>query len=247
VALLTLSACTLQKRVYNRGVNIEWFESKGSDKVAIISPKKSDEKRSKYKNKIVEESKTNVNSFENYRAIPSQSMFSYSDSVSTPYTKNILNNINGKKLIVKTELDNKKTPLIKEIKSNIKNRYSTKASSSDNKDGNATLSFLGWLIWAIGLFNFFFVSMVLGVLGMILGLIFIILGKKKKNPSTQSDNNNNNKPEYLDVVYLKNGGIIKGMIIEQTPNVQIKIQTKDGSVFVYKFEEIEKIAKEQTK
>lgn len=49
----------------------------------------------------------------------------------------------------------------------------------------------------------------------------------------------------VDVVYLKNGGMIKGIIIEQIPNESIKIQTKDGNIFVYKNDEIEKIAKEQ--
>ncbi len=47
-----------------------------------------------------------------------------------------------------------------------------------------------------------------------------------------------------DVVYLKNGSIIKGIIIEQVPNKSIKVQTADGSVFVYTFEEIEKMTKE---
>ena len=47
-----------------------------------------------------------------------------------------------------------------------------------------------------------------------------------------------------DVVYLKNGGITKGIIIEQVPNQSLKIQTADGSVFVYKFSEIERISKE---
>ena len=49
-----------------------------------------------------------------------------------------------------------------------------------------------------------------------------------------------------DVVYLKNGGITKGIIIEQVPNESLKIQTADGSVFVYKFSEISKITKEST-
>lgn len=47
-----------------------------------------------------------------------------------------------------------------------------------------------------------------------------------------------------DVVYLKNGSVIRGIIIEQVPNVSIKIQTSDGSVFAYKMDEIEKLAKE---
>jgi hypothetical protein len=53
------------------------------------------------------------------------------------------------------------------------------------------------------------------------------------------------KRVLLDIVYLKNGSIIKGVIIEQVPNVSLKIETRDGSIFVYKFEEIEKIAREQ--
>jgi hypothetical protein len=49
---------------------------------------------------------------------------------------------------------------------------------------------------------------------------------------------------YEDVVYLKNGGIMHGLIIEQVPNVSLKIQTADRNVFAYKIEEIEKITKE---
>ncbi len=49
---------------------------------------------------------------------------------------------------------------------------------------------------------------------------------------------------YQDVVYLKNGGIIRGLIIEQVPNVSLKIQTNGNNVFVYRMEEIEKMTKE---
>jgi len=48
-----------------------------------------------------------------------------------------------------------------------------------------------------------------------------------------------------DVVYLKNGSVIRGEIIEQVPNVSIKIKTRDGSIFVYTMEEISKITKEK--
>ena len=47
-----------------------------------------------------------------------------------------------------------------------------------------------------------------------------------------------------DVVYLKNGSILKGIIIEQVPNELIKLQTTDGNIFVYQTSEIEKITKE---
>jgi len=47
-----------------------------------------------------------------------------------------------------------------------------------------------------------------------------------------------------DVVYLKNGSIIHGVIIEQVPNVSLKIQTADRNVFVFRIEEVEKMTKE---
>jgi hypothetical protein len=49
---------------------------------------------------------------------------------------------------------------------------------------------------------------------------------------------------FEDVVYLKNGSIIRGTIIEQILNTSIKIQTKDRNVFVFKYDEIEKLTKE---
>lgn len=51
---------------------------------------------------------------------------------------------------------------------------------------------------------------------------------------------------YTEVVYLKNGSIIRGIIIEQVPNSSLKIQTSDGSIFAYAMEEVEKITKEVT-
>ncbi len=47
-----------------------------------------------------------------------------------------------------------------------------------------------------------------------------------------------------DVVYLKNGSVIKGEIIEQIPNESIKIQTSDGNIFIYNFLDIEKMTKD---
>lgn len=50
--------------------------------------------------------------------------------------------------------------------------------------------------------------------------------------------------ELQDVVYLKNGSIIRGTIVEQIPNKTIKILTADNSQFVVQMDEIEKITKE---
>lgn len=44
-----------------------------------------------------------------------------------------------------------------------------------------------------------------------------------------------------DVVYLKNGSVVRGVIVEETPMVSLKIQTADRSIFVFRLDEIEKI------
>jgi|GEM_PF-1573321 len=47
----------------------------------------------------------------------------------------------------------------------------------------------------------------------------------------------------VDVVHLKNGNVIRGAITEQTPPT-LKIETPDGNIFVYRYDEIEKIMRE---
>jgi hypothetical protein len=47
-----------------------------------------------------------------------------------------------------------------------------------------------------------------------------------------------------DIVYLKNGSVIKGTILEMIPDKTLKIQTVDGNIFVYNMSEVEKISKE---
>jgi hypothetical protein len=48
---------------------------------------------------------------------------------------------------------------------------------------------------------------------------------------------------FEDVVYLKNGGVTRGRILEIIPDSSLKIETKDRNIFVYRFNEIEKILK----
>ena len=44
-----------------------------------------------------------------------------------------------------------------------------------------------------------------------------------------------------EIVYLKNGDKVKGIIIEEIPNTSIKVKTSNGSILVYSIHEIEKI------
>ena len=47
-----------------------------------------------------------------------------------------------------------------------------------------------------------------------------------------------------DVVYLKNGSVIRGVITEQVPNTSVKIRTTDGNQFVYAIADVSKMTKE---
>ncbi len=53
--------------------------------------------------------------------------------------------------------------------------------------------------------------------------------------------------EYLDVVETTDGSIWKGVLVEQTPNVQYKIATADGSLHVIKAADIAKMSKQKNK
>jgi len=58
-------------------------------------------------------------------------------------------------------------------------------------------------------------------------------------------NNTKAQKNTEDVVYLKNGGIIRGIIKDSLTNRSIKIETIGKNIFVFKADEIEKISKEE--
>lgn len=48
----------------------------------------------------------------------------------------------------------------------------------------------------------------------------------------------------IDVLYLKNGSIIKGTVVEQVMGQSIKIETRDGNLFVFRPDEVERMTRE---
>lgn len=51
-------------------------------------------------------------------------------------------------------------------------------------------------------------------------------------------------PNLEDVLYMKNGNIFHGIIIEQVPNDYVKIQTRDGNLLRFKTSEIDRMTRE---
>lgn len=50
-----------------------------------------------------------------------------------------------------------------------------------------------------------------------------------------------------EIVYLKNGDKVKGIIIEEIPNTSIKVKTSNGSILVYSIHEIKKLYRPKMK
>lgn len=50
--------------------------------------------------------------------------------------------------------------------------------------------------------------------------------------------------DHVDVLYLKNGSILQGVILEHIPQVSVKLQTADQNIWVFSYEEIERMALE---
>lgn len=74
------------------------------------------------------------------------------------------------------------------------------------------------------------------IIGVCIIALFVSLG-----PLNQAQAQN---PHLEEVVYLKDGSIYRGVIIEQVPNKSLKIQTVGGNVFAVKMEDVEKMTKE---
>lgn len=49
------------------------------------------------------------------------------------------------------------------------------------------------------------------------------------------------------IIYLKNGSVIKGNVVESVPNQHIKIRTSDGSIFVYQMSDVDRIVMNEEK
>jgi hypothetical protein len=109
-----------------------------------------------------------------------------------------------------------------------------------SEDEGSGTGVLGGILIVIGVLMLLFVSLLIGLIVVLIGVVVLAAGGGRSSEAEKKEET----PQYVDVVYLKNGSIIRGMLIEQIPDVSVKIQTKDGSIFVYKMEEVEKITKE---
>lgn len=67
----------------------------------------------------------------------------------------------------------------------------------------------------------------------------------KQAADDQADTTTTTTTTVQDTVYLNDGSVIHGKIIEETPGSSIKIQTSSGNVFTYRMDAVTKITHAQ--
>ena len=50
--------------------------------------------------------------------------------------------------------------------------------------------------------------------------------------------------QFEDIVTLRNGSVIRGIIIDRVPNESIRLQTSDGNIFAFSYDEIQTLGRE---
>lgn len=246
--IVALTSCSIEKRVFMSGYHIEWNKkSHNFDNQEILISDNAKQKAHNQIELIEQAERENVSVLnsvierkKDYSISPTAEKEAVSIFVHSAFPLETKTNKMSEALnfisFSKNKISNEKV-----VENKLK-EFKAKNSSSD-EEGSGALRAIGWIVVILGFLILLLASIFLGALLMLLGLIFVIGGRKKDGASSQSNTKNENT-EYVDVVYLKNGSVIRGMVIEQTPNLSLKIQTKDGSIFVYKMEEVEKITKE---
>ena len=245
ITTILFSSCTMEKRLYNNGYYVDWKTQNKS-------------KHSKAANKNLEQLKL-VDISKIDRIEPKTELIASSNNkeLQIPESANKITNalpLEGK--IFEKEFKNFSTTNASEnvrlsnnknVKQNLFNKIFEKKlkklhANSNDKNTISALSILGIVFLFLGLFTIIFLSILIGGIILLGGLLMLLFGINK-NRDGRSKNNNPNYNQQ-EVVYLKNGGRLIGIIIERIPGVSLKIQTVDGNIFPIKEEEIEKITKE---
>ncbi len=253
--IIVLTSCTMQKRYHNSGFNLGLNGHFTRSNKTSGLPNKSVHKA--IQNPNAESSKVESNKSTVTEAnIP----FNTSDvrdvqesditpfgviSTQTQICDNPMNSVSQFKL-VKTGVPQFPAKSLKA--QSVVNGSTLKSlkKSASSEGGGSGLRPVGVFLLIIGIIVLLLVSIIAGIFLSVLGLLLMSSGKSSPEPVNTAENvvKEEKKVEFIEVLYLKNGSIIRGMIIEQIPNVQVKIQTSDGSVFVYTMDQVLKITKE---
>lgn len=243
---VVFQSCSLEKRYHSGGYSISWSDKLTSHKSSPntqskkLSPKISKISKNRNASDDQENLKNNNWSLSDVTAsnnLPKQGTNNFSN-LEVENQKLSLNAIKSTKNL---EIKNASNIVSNLVKPTIKSQV-----QANNASRGANI-LLGILLLIVAFWFAWNISMLLGLILFFVALFVMSSGrgKNKNNKEDKTTENERNNTTLVDVVYLKNGSMIVGSIIEQVPNENLKIQTKDGSVFVYPMSDISRITKEK--
>jgi len=241
---VVFQSCSLEKRYHSGGYSISWSDKLTSHKsspntqLKKSSPKISKISKSRNASDDQENLKNNNWSLSDVTASNNLSKQGTND-FSNLEVENQKLPLNAIKSTKNLEIKNARNIVSNLVKPTIKNQV-----QANNASRGANI-LLGILLLIVAIWFFQNISMLLGLILFFVALFVMSSGRGKNNNNNKATDNERNNSTLVDVVYLKNGSIISGSIIEQVPNENLKIQTKDGSVFVYPMSDISRITKEK--
>jgi hypothetical protein len=250
ITALMVQSCSVEKRYHSSGFSVSWSdkftkgESTRSSNSASISPKTT----KVIKNKSTDDfAALEIEAIEDSKSMGDSKTFKLSE-IGKVTMSDIDENKGGfifqaLKSSNANGFDQVGVHKIEEFKPGIQSQLQA------NNASRGSNILLGILLLIVALWFAWNISMLLGLILFFVAIFVMSSGKGKNRDKDSNDNKSNdnekNSSTLMDVVYLKNGSIIVGSIIEQVPNENLKIQTKDGSVFVYPMTDISRITKEK--
>ena len=170
--ILFLGSCTIQKRVYRPGFTVEW---------------KGDKFQATQAEEVAEENLT-ITSVENKAEKSDLSRIDQVDSKEIELAQPVAQSTLASNVVVDTnEKQQEKAlaavakPVSKKGKKDTQfatgNAFEYKASIGADDEGNGALTGIGWVFIIIGILILVFTSILVGILLMLVGLLFFVVGK----------------------------------------------------------------------
>jgi uncharacterized membrane protein YdfJ with MMPL/SSD domain len=170
--ILFLGSCTIQKRVYRPGFTVEW---------------KGDKFQATEAEEVAEENLANTGA-ENKAEKSDLSRIDQVDSKEIELAQPVAQRTLASNVVVDThEKQQEKAlaavtkPVSKKVKKGTQfaagNAFEYKASIGADDEGNGALTGIGWVFIIIGILILVFTSILVGILLMLVGLLFFVVGK----------------------------------------------------------------------
>jgi hypothetical protein len=176
--LLLFGSCTVQKRTYRPGFTVQWkgdkFQKSNEDVAQEEVIVKEDAAVT-----VIENATTVATSLSNNKVEPTESTDQPIEASNNSKTQEEEVSVDKQQQAVSSHAEKAPSYLMKKADrfSNGINLDHKASIGADDEGGNGALKAIGWIFIILGIIFLFFVSIIVGILLMLLGLLFFVVGK----------------------------------------------------------------------